>query len=440
MARKRNPIVYLDVSIGDELDGRMIFELFADVAPLISENFRALCTGELGKTKKPLCYKGSTFHRVIKGFMAQGGDFAKGNGSGGESTYSGKCADEAGVLRHDDRGLLTTADTGSQFCITFKPNSHLDRKHTVFGKLLVGNDVLKRIEQVDVHEPDSTPVFPVRIVDCGELTDRKHQDSVTTENDKKRAAKSKLMKDISSDEESNEGQHKGRHKKSSKRKRKKRRYSYSESDSSSESETESSDSESDSDTYSSDSSDVSSSSDDRRRRRKRHSKKNKRKRSRRKRDHRRERRRRKRDRKAKQKSKRLIESDSESESTSDSSSEDARRKRHRRGRKSKASSQVSAENLAAVAVLKEATSTQQMSGMPRSPAQEDNSPLQNGEIDTNGVNESKTERNAAIMPVLTGNRSKSRFPILFHTSFFVLTASASGVSSDIDKQEPEHEC
>jgi len=80
MARKRNPIVYLDVSIGDELDGRMIFELFADVAPLISENFRALCTGELGKTKKPLCYKGSTFHRVIKGFMAQGGDFAKGNG------------------------------------------------------------------------------------------------------------------------------------------------------------------------------------------------------------------------------------------------------------------------------------------------------------------------------------------------------------------------
>jgi peptidyl-prolyl isomerase G (cyclophilin G) len=327
-------------------------------------------------------------------------------------------SDEACVLRHDDRGLLTTADTGSQFCITFKPNSHLDRKHTVFGKLVVGNDVLKRIEQVDVHEPDSTPVVPVRIVDCGELTDRRYHDSVTTENDKKRAAKSKLLKDTSSDEESNDGQHKGRRKKSSKRKRKKRRYSYSESDSSSESETESSDSESDSDTYSSDSSDVSSSSDDRRRRRKRHSKKNKRKRSRRKRDHRRERRRRKRDRKAKQKLKKMIES-SEAESTSDSSSEDARSKRHSRGRKSKASSQVSAENLAAVAVLKEATSTQQMSGMPRSLAQEDNSPLQNGEIHTNGVNESKTERNAATMPVLAGNRSKSRFPILLHTSIIL---------------------
>jgi peptidyl-prolyl isomerase G (cyclophilin G) len=79
----------------------------------------------------------------------------------------------------------------------------------------------------------------------------------------------------------------------------------------------------------------------------------------------------------------------------------------------------SAENLAAVAVLKEATSTQQTSGMPRSLAQEDNSPLQNGEIHTNGVNESKTERNAATMPVLAGNRSKSRFPILLHTSIIL---------------------
>ncbi|CAD6251476.1 unnamed protein product [Miscanthus lutarioriparius] len=413
MGRKRNPIVFLDVSVGDEPDERMIFELFADVAPLTTENFRALCTGELGigqKTKKPLCYKGSLFHRVIKGFMAQGGDIAKRNGSGGESMYSGKFADETCVLPHDDRGLLTTSDTGSkasgsQFCITFKPNSHLDRKHTVFGKLVVGSDVLKRIEQVDVQSPDSTPVVPVTIVNCGELTDRKDVGSI--EIDKKRAAKSKLSKDISSDDESNEGQHKRRRNKSSKRRRKKRRYSYSESDSSSESETESSDSESDSDTYSSDSSDVSSSSDDRRRCRKRHSKKNKRKRSRRKRDHRRERRRRKRDRKSKQKPKRIIKGDNEAESTSDSSSEDARSKRHRRGRKSKASSQVSEENLAAVAALKDATSPQQKSGIPRSPAQ-DVSPLQNGEIHTNGVNESKIERNAAVMPVLTGNRSKSR--------------------------------
>uniref|UniRef100_A0A804PFM9 peptidylprolyl isomerase n=1 Tax=Zea mays TaxID=4577 RepID=A0A804PFM9_MAIZE len=399
MGRKKNPIVFLDVSVGDEPDERMIFELFADVAPLTTENFRALCTGELGigqKTKKPLCYKGTLFHRVIKGFMAQGGDIAKENGSGGENIYSGKFTADTGFK-----------PSGSQFCITFKPNSHLDRKHTVFGKLVVGSDVLKRIEQVDVQSPDSTPVIPVTIVNCGELIERKDIGSMSIEIDKKRAAKSKLTRDITSDEESNEGQHKRRRNKSSKRRRKKRRYSYSESDSSSESETESSDYESDSDTYSSDSSDVSSSSDDRRRRRKRHSKKNKRKHSRRKRDHRRERRRRKRGRKSKQKSKRIVKGDSEAESTGDSSSEDARSKRHRRGRKFKASSQVSEENLAGVAALKDATSPQQKSGIQRSPAQ-DVSSLQNGEVHTNGVNDSKIERNAAVMPVLTGNRSKSR--------------------------------
>ncbi|PWZ27357.1 Peptidyl-prolyl cis-trans isomerase CYP63 [Zea mays] len=225
MERKRNPIVFLDVSVGDEPDERMIFELFADVAPLVTENFRALCTGELGighKTKKPLCYKGSSFHRVIEGFMAQGGDIAKGNGEFAQLVlplhfaisfpsqkkaaiplptftashflcsliYQCSCVRqlmglhahstpyETCVLPHDDRGLLTTADTGSkasgsQFCITFKPNSHLDRKHTVFGKLVVGSDVLNRIEQVDVQSPDSTPVVPVTIVNCGELTDRK---------------------------------------------------------------------------------------------------------------------------------------------------------------------------------------------------------------------------------------------------------------------------
>uniref|UniRef100_A0A453NW27 Peptidyl-prolyl cis-trans isomerase n=1 Tax=Aegilops tauschii subsp. strangulata TaxID=200361 RepID=A0A453NW27_AEGTS len=83
MGRKKNPIVFLDVSIGDGPDERMIFELFANVAPLTAENFRALCTGEMGigqSTKKPLYYKGSTFHRVIKGFMAQGGDFSNGDG------------------------------------------------------------------------------------------------------------------------------------------------------------------------------------------------------------------------------------------------------------------------------------------------------------------------------------------------------------------------
>ena len=212
------------------------------------------------------------------------------------------------------------------------------RKNTVFGKLILGNDVLKRIEHADVDSSTNMPLVPIRIADCGELVDGKGRGSVTTENgsaqiikctrqlsrhlivldllhnlnllpsflcyhystDKKRV-KSKLS-NISSDDEANEEKHKGRRKKSSKRRKRKRRYSSSESDSSSESE---SDSESDSDS-SSESSDISSSSDDKRKRRKRHSKKGKRKHERRKRDRRREKRRRKRDKKSKQKSKRFV--------------------------------------------------------------------------------------------------------------------------------------
>uniref|UniRef100_M8C588 peptidylprolyl isomerase n=1 Tax=Aegilops tauschii TaxID=37682 RepID=M8C588_AEGTA len=455
MGRKKNPIVFLDVSIGDGPDERMIFEvhflflialhaslggiyeisnpscalrfikphdmLFANVAPLTAENFRALCTGEMGigqSTKKPLYYKGSTFHRVIKGFMAQGGDFSNGDGNGGESIYGEQFEDENFVLRHDDRGLLSMANAGrntngSQFFITFKPNSHLDRKNTVFGKLILGNDVLKRIEHVDVDGSTNKPIVPVRIVDCGELVD-----------DKKKV-KSKLSID-SSEDEGNEEKHKGRRKKSLKRRKKKRRYSSSESETSSESE--SSDSESESD-YSSESSDISSSSDDKRRRRKRHSKKDKRKHGKRRRDRRREKRRRKRDRKSKQKSKRfvhiaklnisaylvtynissitrMVESDSETGNASDSSSEDARRKRQRHGRKSKATSQISAEDHTAVAALNDATSTQEKVGTPRSLAQEDKSQLENGEMRTNGVTDSKSERKAVFHLTLI-SRSQS---------------------------------
>ncbi|KAM0921009.1 hypothetical protein ACQ4PT_007218 [Festuca glaucescens] len=450
MGINKNPIVFLDVSIADGPDERMIFELFADVAPLTAENFRALCTGEKGigqTTKKPLYYKGSIFHRVIKGFMAQVSSFLSCViiyfstiwfmfvtiflGNGGESIYGEQFEDENFVLRHDDRGLLSMANAGrntngSQFFITFKPNAHLDRKNTVFGKIILGNDVLKRIEHVDVDSSTNMPLAPVRIVDCGELVDGKGRGSVTTENDKKKL-KSKLS-NISSDDEANEEKQKSRRKKSSKRRKKKRRYSSSESDSSSESE---SDSESDSDS-SSKSSDISSSSDEKRKRRKRHSKKDKRKHGKRKRDRRREKRRRKRDKKSKQKSKRYVriaklnisasllayninlitrmeESDSETGNASDSSAEDARKKRHRHGGKSKATSQVSAENHTAVFALKDATSTQEkIATPPRSLAQEDKSQLENGEMRTNGVTNSRSERNPDIVPVLTGNRSKSR--------------------------------
>ncbi|CAL5048520.1 unnamed protein product [Urochloa decumbens] len=173
MARKKNPFVFLDVSIGDDHAGKMVFELFADVVPKTAENFRALCTGEKGvgeTTISPLYYRGTRFHNITKGLMVQGGDFSKNNGTGGESIYGGTFEDENFVLRHDDRGLLSMANTGpntngSQFFITFKPLPHLDRKNTVFGKLILGDDVLKKIECVDVE--GSTPLVRVKIVNCG---------------------------------------------------------------------------------------------------------------------------------------------------------------------------------------------------------------------------------------------------------------------------------
>ncbi|CAJ1972098.1 unnamed protein product [Sphenostylis stenocarpa] len=331
MAKKKNSLVFMDVSIDGDPVERMVFELFYDVAPKTAENFRALCTGERGvgpNTGKSLHYKGSFFHRIIKGSIAQPiavvysvGYRADGHDclscdivlrvvilsiemmalslnegwTGGESIYGSKFPDESPWLKHDASGLLSMPvadrDTlGSNFIITFKADPHLDRKHVVFGRLVLGHDILKKIE--DVGDKEGLPSVTVKIINCGEHNE-----------DEKKIHKSKKRRNGSSVTNSHE-LHKGKYRKSSGDKRKRRKYYLSDSDSSSDSDTKSSESDSDSDSDISSSSYTSSSSEDRRRKRKR-SRKDKLRRGKR-RDKHREKRLRKLDKRSKRRSRRKL--------------------------------------------------------------------------------------------------------------------------------------
>merc|ERR1711979_41401 len=149
-------------------------ELKADVVPKTAENFRALCTGEkgTGKSGKPLHFKGSAFHRVINDFMCQGGDFTAGNGTGGESIYGAKFADENFTLKHTGAGILSMANAGantngSQFFLCTVQTAWLDGKHVVFGKVVEGMDVVKKIEKVGSQSGKTSK--KVLVTDSGEV-------------------------------------------------------------------------------------------------------------------------------------------------------------------------------------------------------------------------------------------------------------------------------
>ena len=114
-------MVFFDVSVGSTEIGRILIELFTDVTPKTAENFRQFCTGEYRKDTVPLGFKGSHFHRVIKDFMVQGGDFVNGDGTGCMSIYAGSTfADENFTLRHTEPGLLSMANSGKVGKVLFK--------------------------------------------------------------------------------------------------------------------------------------------------------------------------------------------------------------------------------------------------------------------------------------------------------------------------------
>eukprot|EP01066_Platyproteum_vivax_P003402 Platyproteum_vivax@DN14317_c0_g1_i1.p1 len=169
-----NPLVFFDVSIGGAPAGRVIFELYASVVPKTAENFRCLCTGEkgVGQSGKPLHFKGCVFHRIIPDFMIQGGDFTRGDGTGGESIYGAKFADENFTLKHTGPGILSMANSGpgsngSQFFICTDKTDWLDGAHVVFGKVTEGLDIVRKME-AQGSQSGSTKQ-KVAISDCGQL-------------------------------------------------------------------------------------------------------------------------------------------------------------------------------------------------------------------------------------------------------------------------------
>ncbi|KAE9420925.1 hypothetical protein Angca_009584 [Angiostrongylus cantonensis] len=162
-----NPIVFMEMTAGGAPLGTIVMELFADVTPRTAENFRQFCTGEFRKDGVPVGYKNSQFHRVIKDFMIQGGDFVNGDGTGMMSIYGAKFRDENFTLEHSGPGILSMANAGTdtngcQFFITCAKTDFLDKKHVVFGRVLDGLLTVRKIENVQTGA-NNKPKIPILV-------------------------------------------------------------------------------------------------------------------------------------------------------------------------------------------------------------------------------------------------------------------------------------
>ncbi|KAL4232654.1 putative inactive peptidyl-prolyl cis-trans isomerase-like 6 [Mactra antiquata] len=169
---KHHEFVYMDITIGDEPAGRLVFELFKDVVPKTCENFKSLITGQKGKSEDSdydLKYKGSLFHRIVRNGWIQGGDIYHGRGNGGESIYGPVFEDENYAVPHSRRGVIGMANkgrhtNGSQFYITLQPASWMDTKYVAFGQIIEGTETLEKMEKVDTM--NERPNSEVKVADC----------------------------------------------------------------------------------------------------------------------------------------------------------------------------------------------------------------------------------------------------------------------------------
>lgn len=169
---------YFDIEVGGIYQGRILFQLFDDVVPKTCKNFRFLCSNGLLVKGSP-SYEGSSFHRVIKNFMLQGGDFTNGDGTGGMSIYGNKFEDENFELKHNQPGLLSMANSGpntngSQFFITTEKTDWLDGKHVVFGIVIGGYDIVSKIENLET-DGNNKPKLDVIIKKCGLIKPENHE-------------------------------------------------------------------------------------------------------------------------------------------------------------------------------------------------------------------------------------------------------------------------